>query len=31
VPTVKLGRLVRFDLAEIRRWLDEQRRPRQGR
>ena len=27
VPTVKVGRLVRFDLAEIRRWLEEQRRP----
>ena len=27
VPTVKLGHLVRFDLAEIRRWLEEQRRP----
>ena len=27
VPTVKLGHLVRFDLAEIRRWLDERRRP----
>ena len=27
VPMVKLGHLVRFDLAEIRRWLEEQRRP----
>ena len=27
VPTVKVGRLVRFDLAEIRRWIEEQRRP----
>ena len=27
VPTVKLGHLVRFDLAEIRRWLEGQRRP----
>ncbi len=26
VPTVKLGYLVRFDLAEIRRWLEGQRR-----
>ena len=27
VPTVKVGRLVRFDLAEIRRWIEKQRRP----
>ena len=27
VPTVRVGRLVRFDLAEIRRWIEEQRRP----
>jgi len=27
VPTVRVGRLVRFDLAEIRRWIDGQRRP----
>lgn len=27
VPTVKVGRLVRFDVAEIRRWVEEQRRP----
>ena len=27
VPTVKVGRLVRFDLAEIRRWIEEQRWP----
>jgi excisionase family DNA binding protein len=27
VSTVKLGHLLRFDLAEIRRWLEEQRRP----
>ena len=27
VPTVKVGRLVRFDLVEIRRWIEEQRRP----
>ena len=26
VPTVKLGYLVRFDLVEIRRWLEGQRR-----
>jgi predicted DNA-binding transcriptional regulator AlpA len=24
---VKVGRLVRFDLAEIRRWIEEHRRP----
>ena len=30
VPTVKVGRLVRFDLAEIRRWIEEQRRPPAG-
>jgi excisionase family DNA binding protein len=27
VPTVKVGRLDRVDLAEIRRWIEEQRRP----
>lgn len=27
VPTVKVGRLVRFDLGDIRRWIEEQRRP----
>jgi excisionase family DNA binding protein len=27
VPMVKVGRLVRFDLAEIRRWIEEQGRP----
>ncbi|MGA8296571.1 MAG: helix-turn-helix domain-containing protein [Acidimicrobiales bacterium] len=27
VPTVKVGRLVRFDLADIRKWVEEQRRP----
>ena len=27
VPTAKVGRLVRFDLTEIRRWIEEQRRP----
>ena len=27
VPTVKVGRLVRFDLADIRQWLEERRRP----
>lgn len=27
VPTVKVGRLVRFDLDDIRRWIEEQRRP----
>ncbi len=30
VPTVKVGRLVRFDLAEIHEWLRRQRRPPQG-
>ena len=30
VPTVKVRRLVRFDLAEIRRWIEEQRRPPAG-
>ena len=24
VPTVKVGRLVHFDVAEIRRWVEEQ-------
>jgi excisionase family DNA binding protein len=27
VPTVKVGHYVRFDLADIRRWIEEQRRP----
>lgn len=27
LPMVKIGRLLRFDLAEIRRWIEEQRRP----
>lgn len=27
VPAVRVGRLIRFDLAEIRRWIAEQRRP----
>jgi len=27
VPTVKVGRLVRFDLADIRAWVASQRRP----
>jgi excisionase family DNA binding protein len=27
VPIVKVGRLVRFDLAQIREWIEEQRRP----
>lgn len=27
VPTVKVGRLVRFDLADIRKWVEQQRRP----
>ena len=27
VPMVKVGRFVRFDLADIRRWIEEQRRP----
>jgi excisionase family DNA binding protein len=27
VPTVKVGHLVRFDLADIREWVQEQRRP----
>ena len=27
VPIVKLGHLVRFDLAEVRGWLEDQRRP----
>ena len=30
VPTLKVGRLIRFDLAEIRRWIEEQRRPPPG-
>ncbi|MDA8264772.1 MAG: helix-turn-helix domain-containing protein [Actinomycetota bacterium] len=30
VPTVKVGRPVRFDLAEIHEWLRRQRRPPQG-
>ena len=31
VPTVKIGRILRFDLAEIRRWLGDQRWPSGGR
>jgi excisionase family DNA binding protein len=27
VPTVKVGHYVRFDLADIRKWVEEQRRP----
>jgi excisionase family DNA binding protein len=27
VPTVKIGHYVRFDLADIRKWVDEQTRP----
>jgi excisionase family DNA binding protein len=27
VPTVKIGHYVRFDLADIRKWVDQQRRP----
>jgi excisionase family DNA binding protein len=27
VPTVKVGHYVRFDLADIRTWIDDQRRP----
>ena len=27
VPTVKIGHYVRFDLADIRKWVEEQRRP----
>ncbi|MGH7714501.1 MAG: helix-turn-helix domain-containing protein [Vulcanimicrobiaceae bacterium] len=27
VPTVKIGHYVRFDLADIRDWVEEQRRP----
>ena len=27
VPTVRVGRLIRFDLAEIRRWIEERQRP----
>jgi excisionase family DNA binding protein len=27
VPTVKVGHLVRFDLAEISKWIEERRRP----
>ena len=27
VPTVKIGHYVRFDLADIRRWIDDRRRP----
>ena len=27
VPVVKVGHLVRFDLAQIREWIEEQRRP----
>jgi len=30
VPTVKVGHLVRFDLAEISKWLEERRRPGEG-
>jgi excisionase family DNA binding protein len=28
VPTVKVGHLVRFDLADISKWVEERRRPR---
>lgn len=27
VPTNKVGRLVRFDLSEVREWIEHQRRP----
>jgi excisionase family DNA binding protein len=27
VPTVKVGHYVRFDLADIRKWINERRRP----
>lgn len=27
VPIVKIGHYVRFDLADIRKWVEEQRRP----
>jgi excisionase family DNA binding protein len=27
VPTVKVGHYVRFDISDIRRWIDERRRP----
>jgi excisionase family DNA binding protein len=27
VPTVKIGHYVRFDLEDIRKWVEEQRRP----
>lgn len=27
VPTVKIGHYVRFDLADIRNWVEQQRRP----
>jgi excisionase family DNA binding protein len=27
VPTVKIGHYVRFDLADIRKWVEQQRRP----
>ena len=27
VPTVKVGHYVRFDLADIRKWVENQRRP----
>lgn len=27
VPTVKVGHYVRFDLADVRRWVESQRRP----
>lgn len=27
IPYVKIGRFVRFDVGEIGRWIDEQRRP----
>jgi excisionase family DNA binding protein len=27
VPIVKIGHYVRFDLADIRKWIEEQRRP----
>ena len=30
VPIVKVGRLVRFDAADIARWLDSRRRPEVG-
>lgn len=27
IPMVKVGRLIRFDLADVRAWLEKQRRP----